>query len=838
LEAPRNREGATDPPKEGQEAAPEPATLGGGQFLLRADAVQFHRGDLLGGRYQIEKPIGRGATGSVLQAFDRRVRSVVALKILRPDLATDERWVERLGGELRYARRLQHPNVCRVFDLGEADGHHFLSMEFAGGGSLRQRLADKPVRSWDDRIADARAVIDGLVAIHAENIVHRDVKPENVLVMDDGRLVVSDFGVAVSAGQTTYFSSKVAGTPSYMAPEVIMGDKATPRADVFSLGIVLHEILFGRRPDWQMTKQGRLLKPVIDPRASTRERALARLCVECLQDFAPDRLPDAEAVKRRFEQALAGRLQPIRGLRQRWPLAVGVAALALSGVLFVRARQIRVAPALPSAAARLSGDPADLSQSRVVLDSGRTLRCFEILPDKKTARIVWTNPTEAVDVELATGAQRPSPLLAQTYRSDCPQVSPDGSRLLYVKEDENSRAQIMLASRPDGGDAVAVTEGSSPVWLPSGQEFLFAFDSRRAAAFTLPKNRLLFPDSPPFEKRLQQIAVNESGDRVSLLFIDSSRTVSIETYSYPSMTLLQRTQTDQRVGGLDYDPVRNTLQASLPDPSNMTLFEFVGPNELSRVAKIAGTDLLGAFRTQLGFTMLTMSDTRSIVVSRSDGEQRSLASSLTSRVEIGPDDSLFFDHRLGDGRVVISRQRWREARTQDISQGPLDLYPTLADQGRSVVFVRVAERTIVSCKLNDDAIGACRTVFTDPLGPRFTVASPDGRWVAYQTTYGSTSRLRVASLENGTMRDLGAYRSTCTPIWSGGDALWVRSRAGGDWEEVDTLAARPTGRTVREIPDATALCDRSADSETEERGRFRVQRSTSRSTQIRVAERF
>src|SRR3954462_8266284 len=136
----------------------DPVTQAGGQVLLRAEAVEFKRGDLLAGRYQIEKLIGRGATGCVLQAFDRVVRGVVAVKILRRDLASDPRWVERLGGELRYARKLQHPNVCRVFDVADAEGHHFLTMEFASGGSLRQRLAERD-RPWDERIADARAVI-------------------------------------------------------------------------------------------------------------------------------------------------------------------------------------------------------------------------------------------------------------------------------------------------------------------------------------------------------------------------------------------------------------------------------------------------------------------------------------------------------------------------------------------------------------------------------------------------------------------------------------------------------------------------------------------------------
>src|SRR5262245_17435658 len=147
-----------DPPGGGG----EDRTFDGGPVRLRRTPrePQFERGEVLDDRYQVEKLIGQGATGSVIQVYDRVVRAVDAMKILRPELAADPRWVERLGGELRYARRLQHPNVCRVFDVGEADGFHFLTMEFAAGGSLRQRLVAGGARTLEERIADARAVIE------------------------------------------------------------------------------------------------------------------------------------------------------------------------------------------------------------------------------------------------------------------------------------------------------------------------------------------------------------------------------------------------------------------------------------------------------------------------------------------------------------------------------------------------------------------------------------------------------------------------------------------------------------------------------------------------------
>lgn len=834
-----NRDGSEAPPGDNGEATREPVTLAGGQFLLRAETVEFRHGDLLAGRYQIEKAIGRGATGTVVQAFDRVVRSVVAVKILRPDLSADERWVERLGGELRYARKLQHRNVCRVFDMGEADGHHFLTMEFAGGGSLRQRLAESPDRTWDQRIADARSVIDGLVAIHAANIVHRDVKPENVLMMDDGRLVVSDFGVAVSAGHTTYFSSKVAGTPSYMAPEVIMGEKATPRADVFSLGIVLHEILFGRRPDWQMTPKGRVLKSPVDRKATKREKAFASICAECLKEYAPDRLADAAEVKRRFELAVEGRLRPLRGrLRERWPLLVGAVAVAASvGIVMMRGRQVDKTLTDPGVAS-IVGKAVDLSAiSRPVFTSDKAFRCFDMLPGRRVARLFWNRPASAIDVDLVTGEQSAAPLVPEAFQAGCPQLSPDGRRLLYVKDDENKRSQIMLSQHPDGRDGMLVTEGSSPEWFPSGDEFAYAFDGRRAAAFSLPKTRLLFPDSPPFERQLQSIAVNDSGDKVALLFVDSKRRASVEIYSYPSMKLLQKAQTGSFVAGMQFDSSRQSLLLSVPDPRYMAVAELDPDGNLVRIGQVKSANVIGTSRTELGLAILTSSFSRSILIRTAGTPEEVFASSGSGRAEMAVDRSALFDKRLEDGRVVVAYRNGRTGAPRAITEGPTDLFPSFGPDGKSFVYVQVGAGTIVSCDLSSVGATNCRPAYTDALGPRFTTVSPDGQLVAYQTTHGSASRLRVLALASGTMRDLGIYRSTCPPAWSSSQGLWLHDPKSSDWREVDASTARPTGQVAESSGDGGAVCDRPP-RRAGTAPHFEMRRLETQATQIRIADRF
>ena len=187
-------------------------------------------GTLLGGRYEIGGELGSGGAGTVYRAVDLGTQSTIAIKVLNPK--TNPAGDDGIYRELRFGRSVQHPNVCRIFDVHEAEGHCFLTMEYAAGGTLRRALVGE--RSWQERVADAQAVIAGVAAIHRAGIVHRDLKPENVLRLHDGRLVVTDFGVARLPELTTI--SGPAGTPGYLAPELCLGAKASFASDVWALG--------------------------------------------------------------------------------------------------------------------------------------------------------------------------------------------------------------------------------------------------------------------------------------------------------------------------------------------------------------------------------------------------------------------------------------------------------------------------------------------------------------------------------------------------------------------------------------------------------------------------
>jgi hypothetical protein len=827
-------------PAAGREGAGEPITTPGGQFLLRPEATEFKRGDLLSARYQIEKVIGRGATGCVLQAFDRVVRTVVALKILRPDLASDPRWVERLGGELRYARKLHHPNVCRVFDVGESNGHHFLTIEFASRGSLRQRLGERSAatRSWEDRIADARAVIDGLCAIHAENIVHRDVKPENVLVMDDGRLVVTDFGVAVALGSTTYFSSSTAGTPSYMAPEVITGEKATTASDVFSLGITLHEILFGRRPEWQITQHGKSIKPPVNGKASKRERAFATLIVECLREFVPNRLGDAAAVKKRFEQAVGGRLQPLRGrLHGGWPLVVGAVAVSLAAtILWVGRlrRHVEPQPAALAPVARLLGKAVDLSSvSRSVVTSTKGITCFDVLSGGNTARLVWGYPSEAVDLNLATGQIGPAPLLPATYKTGCPRLSPDGRRLLYT-ETSSSGPRIVLSSHSDGADAQVITEGSFPVWLPSGTEFAYAFERKRGGMFSLPESRTLFKDTEPLEKQIQDIAVSHAGDRIAFLFLDARHESLLEVYGYPSMSLTTTARLTRPACCIAFDSHRQSLLVTVGEWGRGILTELRGP-DLYRLGEIDGANVARAVNSPMGLAFFSVLLSPSVTARSPDGTERTFRhSGAYSTPVFSQAGNALIETRSDDGRLVISIQQWNGRGLRPLTSGPEDAFPSFGPTGNFFAYVRIDRNTVMGCTLERDLNTACRPIAEDPLGPRSIVLSPDGKAVAYHTAYGASSRIRVVPTSGGLPRDLGAHSGNCPIVWSAPTRLSAYDGERHVWREIDSATGKYTGK-VNSVPTTVASpCDY-APRDPASRQHFEVRGADTVSVEIRVA---
>jgi serine/threonine-protein kinase len=208
---------------------------------------RFAPGELLGGRYRIVALLGKGGMGEVYRADDLSLDQPVALKFLPEALTHNEHALERFRGEVRIARQVSHPNVCRVYDLGEMEGLYFLSMEYVDGedlGSLLRRIGRLP---GDKAVEIARKLCAGLAAAHEKGVLHRDLKPANVMLDARGQVLLTDFGLAGLAGEIEGAEVRN-GTPAYMAPEQLAGEEVTVRSDIYSLGLVLYEIFTGTLP--------------------------------------------------------------------------------------------------------------------------------------------------------------------------------------------------------------------------------------------------------------------------------------------------------------------------------------------------------------------------------------------------------------------------------------------------------------------------------------------------------------------------------------------------------------------------------------------------------------
>jgi O-6-methylguanine DNA methyltransferase len=268
-----------------------------------APAPIFRPGELVAGRYQIQGPLGSGGMGVVYRARDRELDEVVALKALRPDRTTaDPHAVERFRRELRLARRVSHPNVVRTYDIGDARGCRFITMEHVDGLSLAELLARAGRLPVAATVALGKQLCRALASVHALGIIHRDLKPQNVLVTPEGDVKLTDFGVADLAGPTSASSAPAVGTPPYMAPEQLLGESLDRRVDIYALGVVLYESLTGRLPFDAPTPGALVARALGGPPSAPREIApdipqrLSRLVLSALAARREGRPADAAAL--------------------------------------------------------------------------------------------------------------------------------------------------------------------------------------------------------------------------------------------------------------------------------------------------------------------------------------------------------------------------------------------------------------------------------------------------------------------------------------------------------------------------------------------------------------
>ena len=324
---------------------------------------------LVGGRYRIGDLIARGGMASVYRAHDEQLDRPVAVKLMRPELAEDPGFTARFEAEARSAASVGHPNVVSIYDVGTDEDVSYIVMELVEGGDVAGLIArERPLKPT--RAAQIAAdAASALQAAHDAGVVHRDVKPGNILLRADGRATVADFGIARATGEGTLTKTgAMLGSVDYFSPEQARGERADERSDVYGLGVVLYELLTGRRPfggdSPYAVATARIGKPPPDPRAVAPEvpAGVAEITMRAMAEAPADRFPTAASMRDELLAWLEAATEPADGKPGTTVLpagAVGAAPVELAIEPSAPARPAAARPAAaPEPAERRRGVPA------------------------------------------------------------------------------------------------------------------------------------------------------------------------------------------------------------------------------------------------------------------------------------------------------------------------------------------------------------------------------------------------------------------------------------------------------------------------------------------------
>ncbi len=256
---------------------------------IEAPREELTTGSTFAGRYQIIEELGKGGMGKVYKVEDVELKEKVALKLIRPEISADKNTVERFQNELKFARKIVHKNVGRMYDLGKEEGSHYITMEYVEGQDLKGLIRQSGQLAIGTTISITKQICEGLVEAHRLGVVHRDLKPSNIMIDKDGQARIMDFGIARSLGGKGITGAGVMiGTPEYMSPEQVEGKEVDQRSDIYSLGVILFEMVTGRVPfegDTPFTVGVKHKSEIpVDPREMNAQvpEDLSRIILKCL----------------------------------------------------------------------------------------------------------------------------------------------------------------------------------------------------------------------------------------------------------------------------------------------------------------------------------------------------------------------------------------------------------------------------------------------------------------------------------------------------------------------------------------------------------------------------
>ena len=434
-------------------------------------------GELIAERYELQELVGTGGMSSVYRSHDRLLERTVALKVLHERFLSDEEHVERFKHEARAVAQLSHPNIVTVIDRGERDGHQFIVFEYVDGENLKELVVREAPLAVDDSVRLVLQIARALAFAHQHGLVHRDVKPQNVLLPEDGEVKVTDFGIArsldVQGGITQ--TGTVMGTSDYIAPEQARGAKATAQTDVYALGIVLYELLTGEVPFSGDNFVAVAMQHINEPVPSVRERRpdvsprLDAAVRRALAKNPRDRFPSMETFAAELQASLA---EPHNGAGPRdetivvaprrreraprapverpsvWPLILLLAGLAVLAAIFAAAFAFN--GPRKEIINKLSGVGGSGSSGKPVHLSGLT-----------GYDPFGTGGEHDPEAKLATDGEQATFWETEDYRSPLSAIGKPGVGLLLDARRTRKLSQLTVTSTTPGFTAL-IEAGASP----------------------------------------------------------------------------------------------------------------------------------------------------------------------------------------------------------------------------------------------------------------------------------------------------------------------------------------------------------------------------------------
>lgn len=799
---------------------------------MESPKEELTTGSTFAGRYQIIEELGKGGMGRVYKVHDTKIKEKIALKLIKPEITKDKKTIERFSNELKLARKIRHKNICQMFDLGEERGTHFITMEFVPGQDLKGLTRQTGQLAVGTTISIAQQICDGLTEAHKLGVVHRDLKPSNIMIDKEGDVRIMDFGIARSLkAKGITGTGMMIGTPEYMSPEQVEGKEVDQRSDIYSLGVILYEMLTGQVPfegdtPFSVAMKHKTEAP-LNPRKVNAQipENLSSLVLRCLKKDKEKRYQSPGEVKSELVNIEKGipiteRIVPKRkpvtskeitikfDLKKFFiPALVIIVFLTVVGYFLFRSgpklvdikigrtQQITHAPGIEI-------DPAISPDGKMIvyaagpegqmhlytqqIAGGRTIALSESFPGHNRwpqwspdgTRIAFQSAGAIYVVPALGGVPRRVVELSPGERErrrmiSCPAWSPDGKQIAYV------RGNSIHIQSLDGGESRKIAETFEPYnlcWSPNGEHIAYV-SGNPSFIFGRPYIGNIAPSSIWIVSTIQGAPIHVTDNKylnVSPVWTPDDRNLLFVSNQGGSRDVYQL-------------PLNASAEPSGP-PVRLT----TGLN--------AHTISLSADGIKLAYSVFTYTANiwsiripKGEILSISEAQPVTEGNQAIEGIGVSPDGQwLAFDSNRS-GNQDIYKMPVAGGEYEQLTKHPSDDFlPSYSPDGKEIAFYSFRKGNRDIHLMTSDG-GSIRQLTDDPAQERYPDWSPDGNQLVFYSDKTGSQELYVISreskdLEWGTPRQLtfsGGLYCRWSPdghliAYISGNSLQVISPDGGD----------------------------------------------------------